>query len=309
MPTADTLSGVRVLVTRTPERAAPLAEALTAEGAAVGIFPVIDYQQVPDSKDLDAALSSLLKGGFEWLVLTSVTAVMAVSQSIAKRGMSLVEALPATVRVAAVGAGTTARLSAEGIHVDLQPAEDQSANGLLGVWSAEPGRVLLPQADIAPATLAEGLAGLGSLVTAVVAYCTVDYPADPALALGDLRPPSAHVNAAVQVLLPQHAAETLMAGQFDVVIAASPSAIRRITALAGPLPATRLVAIGATTAQAARERGMNVAAVAVRPTVEGLVAATLAAVAAQPVARSSSTRAPRISSTCSNPPKEIHELP
>ncbi|MFN3924587.1 MAG: non-canonical purine NTP pyrophosphatase, partial [Pseudarthrobacter sp.] len=140
---------------------------------------------------------------------------------------------------------------------------------------------LLPQADIASPRLAEGLSAAGSTVTAVTAYRTVDYPAAaerrlaiPAEGGGAPRQPPSYA-----LLTPEDAAAELADGRLDAVIAASPSAARRIHALS-PLLGCRFVAIGRSTADQAAALGMPVAAIAAEPSPAGLVAAVAAALIA-----------------------------
>ena len=67
-----------------------------------------------------------------------------------------------------------------GVSVDLAPTGQQSGTGLLDIWPANQGSVLLPQADIADPRLRRGPGGPRcAFVQAVTAYHTVDYPADP----------------------------------------------------------------------------------------------------------------------------------
>ena len=86
----------------------------------------------------------------------------------------------------------------------------------------------------------------------------------------DRQPPS------YALLTPENAAAELAAGRLDAVIAASPSAARRIHELS-PLRGCRFVAIGRSTADQADALGLPVAAIAAEPSPDGLVAAVVAA--------------------------------
>lgn len=273
-PPSDTpLGGARVLVTRSPERSAALVSALAKAGAEPVLLPLIDFERAPDQHALDVACDALAAGAFDWLVLSSATAVHVLIEKAAERGLGLANLVPAGTRVAAIGPATRRLLEAGGQAVALTPPEEQSAAGLLTAWDGS-GRVLLPQADIAAPALSEGLAAAGAAVTAVTAYRTVDYPAaaERRLAVapedgdGGPQPPS------YALLTPETAAAEIAQGRIAAVIAASPSAVRRIAAL-GPLAGCRLVVIGRSTAEQATTVGLTVAAVAAEPTPEGLVAA------------------------------------
>jgi uroporphyrinogen-III synthase len=272
-PSDKPLGGARVLVTRSPERSAALVSALAKAGAEPVLLPLIDFERAPDQHALDVACDALAAGAFDWLVLSSATAVHVLMEKAAERGLGLGELVAAGTRVAAVGPATCRLLESGGLAVARTPPEEQSAAGLLSVWDGR-GRVLLPQADIAAPILAEGLAAAGAAVTAVTAYRTVDYPAaaERRLAVtpedgdGGPKPPS------YPLLTPEAAAAEIAQGRMGAVIAASPSAVRRIAAL-GPLAGCRLVVIGRSTADQATAVGLTVAAVAAEPTPDGLVAA------------------------------------
>ena len=278
LPPERPLAGARVLITRSPERSLALVDALQEAGASALLLPLIDFERAPDQHSLDVACDALGAGAFDWLVVSSATTVHVLTAKAAERGLSPAQWIPPATRIAAVGAATRRLLEDRGLEVALTPEDEQSAAGLLAVWPGGDGKVLLPQADIASPRLAGGLSAAGSNVTAVTAYRTVDYPAAaerrlaiPAVSGGaDRQPPS------YALLTPEIAAAELAAGRLDAVIAASPSAARRIHELS-PLRGCRLVAIGRSTADQADALGLPVAAIAAEPSPDGLVAAVVAA--------------------------------
>ena len=77
------------------------------------------------------------------------------------------------------------------------------------------------------------------------------------------------------VLTVAEAKAEIGAGRLHAVVAASPSAVRRIHADLAPLGNCRFVAIGRSTAAEAASLGLTVAAVAQEPTASGLVAAVV----------------------------------
>lgn len=275
------LDGARVLITRSPERSLPLVAALEEAGAVALLLPLIDFERAADQHSLDVACDALGAGAYDWLVISSATTVHVLNAKAAERGLTLRQWIPAGTRTAAIGPASRRLLEAAGLPVALTPRDEQSAAGLLEVWPAGAGKVLLPQADIAPARLAGGLTAAGSTVTAVTAYCTVDYPAAAerrlAIPLEDdgpgRRAPS------YSLLAPEAAAADIAAGLIHAVVAASPSAVRRVSALS-PLHGCRLVVIGRSTAEQAAALGLAVAATAVEPTPRGLVAAVETALGA-----------------------------
>lgn len=278
------LEGQRVLVTRSPDRAGSLAAQLRLAGAEPLLLPLKDFQRARDQEALGAAFEALGAGRYEWLVVSSVTTVLALQDQAAARQVSLHEWIPAATRVAAVGPATRRALEASGIGVHVMPPHEHSAAGLISEWPEGPVRVLLPQADIAAPALALGLGGRGAEVQTVVAYHTVDYPADPdhrlaATPAGQGTPGDAG-SGAPRTLTPAEAKAAITDGGIAAVVAASPSAARRISTALSPLGACRFVAIGKATATAAKELGLAVAATASDATPAGLVAAVVRAVQA-----------------------------
>ncbi len=198
---SGSLSGLRVAVTRSGDRAGALADALAAAGAEPVLVPLIDFE-VSDNDALGAALRRLAAGEYAWLVISSITTVRALKQWCDGAGTTLAELVPAGTRVATIGPTSVAVLAAEGVHAVLAPVDVQSAAGLVALWpsstadagatdrgtggSATTGRgtgdsgnerVLLPQSNLASSTLVEGIAAAGWTPEIVTAYETVDFPA------------------------------------------------------------------------------------------------------------------------------------
>lgn len=275
------LEGLRVLVTRSPERAGALAAQLRLAGAEPLLLPLKDFERARDQASLDGAFEALRAGRFEWLVISSVTTLLALQDRAAARRVSLSEWIPAATRVAAVGPATRKALEAAGVAVHMMPPHEYSAAGVLSGWPEGPASVLLPQADIAAPTLAHGLTAKGAHVQTVVAYHTVDYPADPdrrlAPATADQESSDDAEAGAGRTLTPAEAKAAITDGGIAAVVAASPSAARRISATLAPLGRCRFVAIGKATAAAAEELGLAVAATASEATPEELVAAVIRA--------------------------------
>ena len=116
-------------------------------------------------------------------------------------------------------------------------------------------RVLLPASALADPALADGLRRAGWEVEQVAAYTTVTADAHD---------------------LPPNLERTWATGGVDAVVLTAPSTTRAVLELLGPPPrGTGLVAIGATTAAAAHELSLPVAATAPSPTPEGVLQATI----------------------------------
>ena len=258
------LEGTTVLVPRSPERAGPLAALLRAQGATVLVSPAIERAPIGDTTAVDAAVAELAAGRFDWVVVTSVNAIDELAASAARHGLTLADlsdrarsaASPGDgARWAAVGPATRRALEAAGVRVDLE-AGVNSARGLLAAFDslpgAVPGRVLVPQGDLARPTMSQGLRDRGWDAVVVTAYRTVAHALSP------------EVVAAWR------------AGDVDVVVLTSGSVAREVAAQLGADPRVAGVAIGEPTAEAALAVGLRVDAVAAQATDEALATAVLA---------------------------------
>ncbi|OMG30076.1 uroporphyrinogen-III synthase [Actinomyces naeslundii] len=254
------LAGRVVLLPRVkePDR---IASALERAGAEIQRAAVT--RTVPgDAAALEATGRRIVAGEAAWLVLTSARTVGALAPY-------LHVPVPSTLRVAVVGPAT-ARAWAElaGATPDLVARGSATAllkePVLVGPPPAPSAakRVLLPASALADPALADGLRQAGWDVEQVSAYTTVTAGAC------DLPPGLDH---------------SWAAGGVDTVVLTAPSSTRAVLELLGPPPATtRLVTIGATTAAAARELDLPVAAVAPSPTPEGVLRAVIAAMTPDP---------------------------
>lgn len=243
------VAGSRILVPVTAGRR-ELAERLRAAGAVVAEAEFIAVVETAQPEVLAAATMRWCDGGFDWLAVTSRNAVLAMGAIATAHGRSLGEAVP-PARVATVGEATRSACAALGLDVALVPSGTQDARGIVADFPEGAGTVLVPLGDLASPVLARGLARKGWEVTEVEAYRVVDGPG----------------------IEPNLAAE-LAAGEFDAVLLTSGSVAERYAPHAAPAAAdTLVVAIGATTAAAARAVGVKVAAVASVPSYDGILAA------------------------------------
>ncbi|MHA7281622.1 uroporphyrinogen-III synthase [Arthrobacter sp. TMS2-4] len=265
-----------VVVLRHPARAVRIADALRAGGMTPYALPLTDTELPADIDAATRALASLGQGAYEWLVVTSANAVQALGM-LAGAGDERLAALVrgGGARVAAVGTATARALTEAGVVVDLVPGE-ASSGGLLAAFPPGRGAVLLPQADLAPDDLREGLAASGRSVHRVEAYRTVPYPASPARRVPGVeedgpRPP---------VLSVQDVLELASGGVQPAVVFTAPSTVRQFRDRldVGAL-SFRPVAIGRTTAGALRSEGWAPASTAVDPTPQGIARAAADALA------------------------------
>lgn len=248
------LAGVRILITRSVRDGGPLRQQLEAVGGEVSHLPTIAVEQPDDWTPLDQALRHL--ADYHYVAFTSRNAVEAVFSRLQHAGLPV--EIPQGPKVVAAGEVTARVLRDYGVETAVRP-DRQTARGVAAAIVAdEPGgkRVLYPTSDLAGARLRLDLEAAGAIVDQIVTYRTVVPPDSDSIVLDDLR-----------------------SGRVDVVIVASPSAVRNLKDILqrdwSCLRLARIVCIGNTTARAVREEGLEPAAVASVPSVDGLVSAAV----------------------------------
>jgi uroporphyrinogen III methyltransferase / synthase len=146
--------------------------------------PTIAVEPPRSPAQMERAVKGLVDGRFQWVVFTSTNAVRAVWEKFGEFGLDA--RAFSGVKIACVGESTADRVRAFGISPELVPAGEQSSLGLLDDFPPydsvfDPvNRVLLPRADIATETLAEGLRERGWEIEDVTAYRTVRAAPPPA---------------------------------------------------------------------------------------------------------------------------------
>ncbi|BBZ00891.1 bifunctional uroporphyrinogen-III C-methyltransferase/uroporphyrinogen-III synthase [Mycolicibacterium chitae] len=272
------LYGWTVLVPRTKEQAGEMSDRLVTHGATPVEVPTIAVEPPRSPAQMERAVKGLVDGRYQWVVFTSTNAVRAVWEKFGEFGLDA--RAFSGVKIACVGEATADRVRAFGISPELVPSGEQSSLGLLDDFPPyddvfDPvNRVLLPRADIATETLAEGLRERGWEIEDVTAYRTVR-----------AAPPPAQTR------------ELIKTGGFDAVCFTSSSTVRNLVGIAGKPHARTIVAcIGPKTAETATEFGLRVdvqpETAAVGPLVEALAehAARLRAEGALPPPRKKSRR-------------------
>ena len=272
------LYGWTVLVPRTKEQAGEMSDRLVAHGALPVEVPTIAVEPPRSPAQMERAVKGLVDGRYQWVVFTSTNAVRAVWEKFAEFGLDA--RAFSGVKIACVGESTAEAVRAFGISPELVPAGEQSSLGLLDEFPEfdevfDPvNRVLLPRADIATETLAEGLRDRGWEIEDVTAYRTVR-----------AAPPPAETR------------EMIKTGGFDAVCFTSSSTVRNLVGIAGkPHTRTIVACIGPKTAETAAEFGLRVdvqpETAAVGPLVDALAehAARLRAEGALPPPRKKSRR-------------------
>lgn len=272
------LYGWTVLVPRTKDQAGEMSDRLVGHGALPVEVPTIAVEPPRSPAQMERAVKGLVDGRYQWVVFTSTNAVRAVWEKFGEFGLDA--RAFSGVKIACVGEATAERVRAFGISPELVPSGEQSSLGLLDEFPPyddvfDPvNRVLLPRADIATETLAEGLRERGWEIEDVTAYRTVR-----------AAPPPATIR------------EMIKTGGFDAVCFTSSSTVRNLVGIAGKPHARTIVAcIGPKTAETAAEFGLRVdvqpETAAVGPLVDALAehAARLRAEGALPPPRKKSRR-------------------
>ncbi len=249
------LDGFGVVVTRAEEPGGPLSRRLALQGASVRSWRAIEIAPPEDPQPLARAVAGLHT--YDWIVFASAHAVAALATVLGRRSR-------AGIRVGAVGGATAEAARRMGFDVRQVPAQFGAAGLLADLRAAGEmagARVLYPASAITRPELEAGLRELGAAVDRVVAYRTRSAALDAARCRAELA-----------------------AGAIDVVTFTSPSAVKSVAAALGSadfvsvLKELLLVSIGPTTTRALLDHGLAPSAEARPSTLDGVVAATLAAV-------------------------------
>ena len=264
---ARPLFGRRIVLTRSPERARDLMEAIENLGAESVLAPTFRVLPPEDPEAVDRAAASIDR--YDWVVFESAVAAARFLNAL-MRGPLDARALART-SICAIGPSTVEELAARGLKADVVIPElrvESIASALTAHASVNGREVLVVRPDHERDVLAEALAANGAHVTDLVAYRTA---ADP--------PDSPAAQAIYRMLLD---------GKVDAVTFASPSAVQRFAALIGPeqaadlLNTTVVAAIGPVTAAAAAQMGIKTRIIPDEYTVDGLVQAMAKYFGSQP---------------------------
>lgn len=248
------LAGLRVAVTRTPEQASALIEALEREGAHVAAFPLIRIEPVMPREQL----ADLLRQRWDWVVFTSANAVRLCAAALAPQHATPGDVLP-PARIAVIGPATAGAARTHGLSIDAMPETfigDAMAGAIAGATADATGstaglpgvRVFWPRAEASREVVLETLQRTGATVEAPVVYRSVP-DTDSA----------------------QELAGRILQQDVDVVTFTSPSCVRSLAAALPELSGVKVATIGPVTAEAARDAGYPVDIVATEYTAKGIV--------------------------------------
>lgn len=250
---ANSLQGVRVVVTHAPDQADKLSALLATSGADVYHYPAIEILPFSQNDDFDTALRDAAAGKYDWLILNDADMVPVVAERL--EALKIEPRTLARTKIATIGC-MTEQFTHEmlGLQSSFSP-DEYSPQFVAEALRLELGdRVLLPQSAMTRAALAKCLVNTGADVTPVNAYRTViGHGGDPVPLL-------------------------LWEGKIDAVAFTGPTAVRyfakRLKAEDGDLAMLDdvcVACIGPITTDAARSLGLRVAFTPKDHTIEGLV--------------------------------------
>lgn len=246
IPIVKRLAGQTVLVPRGGDFAQDITNRLTVLGARPVVAPVINFAAADDQAALDSAVASLQAGEFDWVVLTSATAVDVLRH--------LRVCIPDTTKVAAIGETTAQALTFAGYRVDFVPETDNSPRGFLAALpdGFDSAHVLVPHSETTEPVLEAGLVDRGIDATFVSAYKSIG------------------------VALPTDVIDGVRSGAITAILVSSGSVARYLAEQLQPIPeTTAIVCIGPRTAFDASAVGLTVSATAVERSNEALIDALL----------------------------------
>ncbi len=164
------LFGKRILVTRTREQSARMAQQIVELGGEPILFPTIKIFPPEDFGPLDQAIEKIET--FDWLIFTSVNGVEAFFRRFFQLDSDVREL--AGPRIGAIGPVTAQAIRDRGIRVELL-AKEFTAEGILELFTEEQvrgKRFLVPRAEKARDVLPQGIAARGGEVEVVPVYRT-----------------------------------------------------------------------------------------------------------------------------------------
>lgn len=160
------LSGLKVLVTRPRDQAAPLVQAIASAGGEPLPFPLLDIAPVQDQAALRHQLAHL--ASVDLLIFISPNAV-----GYGMAALASVGGLPSGVRVATVGQGSAKALRAAGVEAVIAPTERYDSEGLLALPELQQvagSRVMIVRGDGGRELLGDTLKARGAAVEYLACY-------------------------------------------------------------------------------------------------------------------------------------------
>lgn len=233
-PRSHALDGRGIVITRPLEQGRALAALIEREGGRAIAFPVIDILDVADASKLNALIDRL--DAFDAAIFISPNAVTKAMQAISAR-----RALPAGLRIAAIGAASARELERRGVEQVIVPKARFDSEALLDLPELEDvagKRIAIFRGDGGRPVLGDTLKARGAIVEYAECYRRVK--------------PTAEVTPLL---------DAWARGEIDGVVATSSEGLRNLHAMLGDagraaLAATPLFVPHPRIAQTARELGL-----------------------------------------------------
>lgn len=160
---ANSLQGLRILVTRASHQAEALCESIRQAGGQALHFPVLDIVPAFGHPSIDSVKQRL--EDFDIAIFISANAV--------EFGLQTLGQLPQRWQLACVGQQTAAALSQHGYHPDIVPAEDFTSEGLLNLdelQQVNQRQILIVRGEGGRETLKQHLLARGAEVSYLECY-------------------------------------------------------------------------------------------------------------------------------------------
>ena len=248
------LFGKRVVVTRSPNQANKLSEALYLLGATPIEIPVIKVEPPDSYEALDKAIKRQSSSAYyDWLIFTSANGVFKFAERLKEKQLDF--RIFKGAKIAAIGPATKRCLKSFALHVDLIPDEYIAEGVLSALGDVKGKKILIPRAQVAREILPQELKKAGASVDVAPAYKTV----------ADTTSGRKKIQA--------------LKGRVDIITFTSSSTVTNFLAMIGDdrtvLDGVRIAVIGPVSAKTAKENGLNVDIEAEDYTIEGLVKAII----------------------------------
>ena len=246
------LAGLTIGIARPEQQADAAIDLVLAYGGRPLVMPTIEINELTDWSDVDQAIDQL--DSIDWMIFTSVNGVNSFLGRILQRGRDARSL--SSLKIACIGPATAQELERYSLRADLVPAVFRGENLAAELKPYVSGkRVLWPRADRGREVLPEELRSSGAEVLSLIVYKHEDLEN-----------------------LDSEIVAALRGGEVDWICLSSPviarNCARLLTALnLASIP--KFAAISPVTEAAAREAGLELAAVATEHTWPGLIDALI----------------------------------
>jgi len=245
------LSGKRVIVTRPVGQSEALVKGLEEQGAHVIEFPVIKITELPVDNKLEAVLNRMEI--YNWIIFTSVNGVDIFFKQLGQLKFDIRKLFG--LKIAVVGSATEKALNSKGLYADYIPEKYSTNDLLLGLLKKidSSDRILIIDSALSRPELTEGLKKSGIAFDEIAVYSTE---------------PNKDIESRMDIFEPE-------LERADYITFTSPSAVKAFVDIMGKDRVKNLssavICIGPVTANAAKQEGMSVTAVADQYNTEGII--------------------------------------